>query len=62
MVKNRSANAGDVVSIPGTRRSLEKEMATYFIIVSWEIPWKEEPGGLHTVGSQTVGQKIKIKA
>jgi len=62
VVKNRSANAGDVGSIPGPRRSLEKEMATYFIIVAWEIPWTEEPGGLHSVGSQTVGHKIKIKA
>ena len=25
---------------------LEKEMATHFSIVAWEIPWTEEPGGL----------------
>jgi len=24
---------------------LEKEMATRFIILTWEIPWTEEPGG-----------------
>ena len=28
---------------------LEKEMATHSSILSWEIPWTEEPGGLHTV-------------
>ena len=26
---------------------LEKEMATYSSIPAWEIPWTEEPGGLH---------------
>ena len=25
---------------------LEKEMATYFIILAWKIPWTEEPGRL----------------
>ena len=33
---------------------LEKEMATYFSILAWEIPWPEEPGGLKSMGSQTV--------
>ena len=28
---------------------LEKEMATHSRILAWEIPWTEEPGGLHTV-------------
>jgi len=28
---------------------LEKKMATHFRIFAWEIPWTEEPGGLHTV-------------
>ena len=31
---------------------LEKEMATHFSILAWEIPWKEEPGRLHSMGSQ----------
>ena len=29
---------------------LEKEMATHFSILAWEIPWTEEPGGLESVG------------
>ena len=32
--------------------SLEKEMATYFHTVTWEIPWTEEPGRLQSTGSQ----------
>ena len=27
---------------------LEKEMATHSCILAWDIPWAEEPGGLHT--------------
>ena len=32
----------------------EKEMATHFSILAWEIPWTEEPGGLQSMGSQRV--------
>ena len=35
---------------------LEKEMATHSSIHAWRIPWTEEPGGLQSMGSQTVGQ------
>ena len=34
---------------------LEKEMATRYSILAWEIPWTEEPGGLQSMGSQRVG-------
>ena len=30
----------------GQEDPLEKEMATHFNILAWEIPWTEEPGGL----------------
>ena len=30
--------------------TLEKEMATHFNILAWEIPWTEEFGGLHSTG------------
>ena len=30
---------------------LEKEMATHFSILAWEIPWTEEIGGLQFMGS-----------
>ena len=29
---------------------LEKEMATHFSALAWEIPWTEEPGRLQWVG------------
>ena len=51
-VKASASNAGDLSSIPGSGRSLEKEMATYSSILAWEIPWIEKPGGLQSMGSQ----------
>ena len=34
---------------------LEKEMATHSSILTWRIPWTEEPNGLQSMGSQKVG-------
>ena len=34
---------------------LEKEMAIYFSILAWEIPWTDAAGGLQFVGLQRVG-------
>ena len=34
---------------------LEEGMATHSSILAWRIPWTEEPGGLQSMGSQTVG-------
>ena len=39
----------------GGEDSLEKEMATHSSILAWKIPWTEEPGGLQSMGLQTVG-------
>ena len=33
---------------------LEKEMATHSSILSWKIPWTEEPGRLQSMGLQRV--------
>ena len=41
--KASACNAGDPGSIPGSGRSLEKEMATHSSILAWRIPWTEEP-------------------
>ena len=46
VVKNLSANAGDVSSISGREDSLEKKMATHSSILAWEISWTREPGRL----------------
>ena len=50
MVKKPRVNAGDVCSIPGSGRSPEKEKATHFSILAWEIPGTEEPGELQSMG------------
>ena len=34
---------------------LEKEMATHSSTLAWRIPWREEPGGLQSMGLQRVG-------
>ena len=46
VVKNLPASAGDWGSVLGQEDILEKEMATHFSILVWEIPWTEEPGRL----------------
>ena len=55
------ANVGDVGSIPGPEDSLEKEMATQFSVLVWEISWIEEPGGLQSMGSQRVRHNSATK-
>ena len=56
VVKNLHANAGDIRdagSIPALERSgrgHDKRAS----ILSWRIPWTEEPGGLQSMGSQRV--------
>ena len=32
-------------------RSLEKEMTAHSSILTWKIPWMEDPGRLHNIGS-----------
>ena len=32
---------------------LQEEMAAHSIILAWKIPWKEGPGGLQSIGSQS---------
>ena len=36
----------------GGEDHLEKEMATHFSTLAWEISWTEEPGGLLSTGLQ----------
>ena len=44
--KESTCNAGDPGLIPGLGRSLEKGMAIQSSVLTWRIPWTEEPGGL----------------
>ena len=39
----------------GWEDPLAGEMATHSSILSWEIPWIEEPGGLQSIGSKESG-------
>ena len=41
MVRNLSANTGDMGSTPGQEDPLKQEMATHSNILAWEIPWTE---------------------
>ena len=55
--KESDCNAGDLGLIPGLEDPLEEGMATdENIPVFWpeESPWTEEPGRLHSMGSQRV--------
>ena len=54
MVKNLPANAGNAGLILGQEDSLEKETATHYSILAWEIPWTEKPGELQYIGMQRV--------
>ena len=56
--KELPCRGGDVVSIPGREDPLEKEMETHSSILAWEIPWTEAPGGLQSMGSQTMGHDL----
>ena len=42
-----------VQSLP-QKDSLQKEIATHPSVLAWEIPWTEESGRLHSMGSQRV--------
>ena len=37
----------------GGEDPLEEEMAPHYNILAWEIPWTEEPGGLHRVTKES---------
>ena len=37
----------------GKEDALEKEMTIHSSILSWRIPWAEEPGRLQSTGSQS---------
>ena len=55
MVKNLLALWETWVQSQGQKNPLEKGMATHSNILAWRIPWIEEPSGLQSMGSQTVG-------
>ena len=51
--KESACSAGDLGSISGLGRALEKGTATHSSILAWRIPWTEEPGGLKSWGHKS---------
>ena len=57
VVKNLSADAGNAgvgVQSLDEEDPLKQKMATHFSILTWNIPWTEEPGGLQFMKLQRV--------
>ena len=55
-VKNLPPTQETQVQSLDQKDPLEKGMATYSGILTWRIPWIEEPGGLQLMESQRIGQ------
>ena len=53
--KESACNARDRGSIPGLGRSPGEGNDNPLVVLAWRIPWREEPGGLQSMGSQRVG-------
>ena len=54
MIKNLPARRETWVPSLGWEDPLEEGMGTHSSILSWRIPWTEEPGRLQFTGSQRV--------
>ena len=55
MVKNLPAIRETQVQSLGQVDPLERGMASHISILAWRIPWTEEPGGLQSMESQSMG-------
>ena len=58
MVKSLPAMQETRAQSPGREDPLEDSMATPSSTLAWEIPWREEPGGLQSTGSQKAGPDL----
>ena len=54
-MKNPLAMQETQVQSLGQEDPLVKGMVTHSSILAWRILWREEPGGLQSMGSQRVG-------
>ena len=54
MVKNPPAMQETWVRSLGREDPLEEGMATHSSLLAWRIPWTQEPGGVQSMGSQSV--------
>ena len=53
--KESACNVGDLGSIPGLGKPLEKGMKTHCSILAWRTPWTQEAGGLQSMEPQRIG-------
>ena len=60
MVKNLPAMQETQVRSLGQEDPLEKGMVTHSSILTWRMPWTEEPGGLQSMGSQRVSTTERL--
>ena len=56
MVKNLPAVREIWAQFLSQEDRLEKGMTTHSSILAWRIPWTEEPGGLQSMGWQSLTQ------
>ena len=54
--KESACNMEDLGSIPALEDLLKKGIVTHSSILTWRIPWTEEPGKLQSIGLQRVRQ------
>ena len=58
-VKEPTCQCGEarlLVCSLGQEDPLEEGMAAHSSVLAWRIPWREEPDGLQSMGSQRVGR------
>ena len=60
-VKNLPAKQDSRVRSLGWEDPVEKAVAAHSSILSWKIPWTEEPGGLQSMGVTRVGHNLVTK-
>ena len=61
MVKNPPAIQEMWVKFQVQEHPLEKEMAAHSNILAWEIPQREEPGGIQSMGLQRVRRDLQTE-
>ena len=61
VAKNPPANEEDSGLIPGSGRTFGVGNGNPLQYSCWEIPWREDPGELQSMGSQGVGHDLATK-
>ena len=61
VVKNPPPRSGDSGLTSASGRSPAEEMANHSGVLAWEIPWIEEPDGLHPWGHKRVAHDLATR-